>query len=197
MVDVRSKKCVFVSHCILAQGVMADGLVKRYPGSVKPIVQFCLDNDISILQMPCPETLCASGGLGRSPRGKKWYEESGLRETSKIIATGQVEYMERFHDAGFQILAIIGVEFSPACAVNYLNKGPAIYRDQGIFIEELRRAMKEREFDIPLMGISQRWHKKMVVDLQHLLDSASAGEIGGLEENQSDSRTSELTVATR
>ena len=82
MSDVRSKDCVFVSHCMLAQGVMANGLVKHFPGPVRPVLQFCLDHDINIIQMPCPETLCASGGLGRDPRGKKWYEQNGMRETS-------------------------------------------------------------------------------------------------------------------
>lgn len=169
MSDIRSKKCVFISHCILTQGVMAAGLVRHFPGPVKPVVQFCLDHDISMVQMPCPETICLSGGLGRSPRGKKWYEENGLRETAGIIAAGQVAYMRRLLDDGFEILSIIGVEFSPACAVTFLNKGRAIHRDEGIFVEELRRTMKEFDIDIPFMGISQRWHKKLQSDLEALL----------------------------
>lgn len=169
MADIRSGRCVFVSHCILAQGVMADGLVKHYPGAVKPVIQFCLDHEIGIMQMPCPETLCASGGLGRTRRGKQWYEENGLRLTSKDIADGQVEYMKNLLEGGFEILAIIGVEFSPSCAVNFLNKGRALYRDQGIYVEELQRAMKEQDIDIPFIGISQRWHKKMERELQELV----------------------------
>ena len=182
MADIRSRNCVFVSHCILAQGVMADGLVKHFPGPIRPILQFCLDNDIAIMQMPCPETLCAAGGLGRTPRGKQWYEKNGLRNISSEIAAGQAAYMQRLSNGGFQILAIIGVEFSPACAVTFLNRGPAIYRDQGIYVEELRRAMKERDIEVPFMGISPRWHKKMVVDLQKLLElsrSNGSGSLGG------------------
>ena len=51
MTDVRSKYCVFVSHCMLAQCVMANGVVKQFPGPVKPVLQFCLDNDINIICM--------------------------------------------------------------------------------------------------------------------------------------------------
>ena len=189
MADIRSRNCVFVSHCILAQGVMADGLVKHFPGPIKPILQFCLDNDIAIMQMPCPETLCAAGGLGRMPHGKQWYEKNGLRNVSREIAAGQAAYMQRLSNGGFHILAIIGVEFSPACAVTFLNRGPAIYRDQGIYVEELRRAMKERDIEVPFMGISPRWHKKMVVDLQKLLElprSNGSGSRGGkIESSQS------------
>ena len=170
MTDVRSKYCVFVSHCMLAQCVMANGVVKQFPGPVKPVLQFCLDNDINIMQMPCPETLCASGGLDRDPHGKKWYEENGLRETSREIAIGQVRYMRDLTDHGFVILAIIGVDFSPACAVNFLNKGRTMYRGQGIYIEELRCALEEHGLQIRLVGVCQRWHKKLERELSEMLD---------------------------
>ena len=169
MPDIRSRKCVFVSHCLLSQGVMARGLVRRFPGPVKPLLQFCLDHDIGIEQMPCPETLCEAGGLTRDPHGKMWYEKNGLRDTARTIAEAQADYMQQLVDNDFEILAIIGVEFSPACAVNYLNAGRSIKRDQGIYVEELRLAMKDRDIEIPFVGISQRWHKKMVVDLNAIL----------------------------
>jgi predicted secreted protein len=170
---------------MLAQGVMAEGIVKHFPGPVRPVIQFCLDHDISIMQMPCPETLCASGGLGRSPRGKKWYEENGLRQTSREIAVSQAKYMRRLVDSGFEILAIIGVEFSPACAVTFLNKGRTIHRDEGIYIEELKRATKQEKIQVKYIGISQRWQKKMLRDLQELVaqpnaDNSSRSRIGGI-----------------
>ena len=166
MSDIRSNYCVFVSHCMLAQCVMAAGVVKHFPGPVKPVIQFCLDNDINIMQMPCPETLCASGGLGRDRRGKKWYEENGLRETARQIAESQVAYMRDLVDNGFNVLAVIGVDFSPACAVNYLNKGRSIHPGEGIFVEELKRTMKSQSLDIPFVGVCQRWQKKLKKDLQ-------------------------------
>ena len=181
MTDVRSKDCVFVSHCMLAQCVMAEGLVKHFPGPVTPVLQFCLDHDINIIQMPCPETLCASGGLGRGPHGKKWYEQNGLRETSKGIAIAQADYMRKLKDNGFTILAIIGVDFSPACAVNFINKGRAVYRDQGIYIEELQTAMEERGIEIPLIGVCQRWHKKLKKDLDGMLASSSATRVSATD----------------
>ena len=114
--DDRSKNCVFVSHCLLAQGIRANGLAKYERAAVKPLVQFCLDHDINIMQMPCPERLCAAGGIGREPHGKAWYEKNGLRDTSARIAREQAAYMKTLIENGFNILAIIGMEFSPACA---------------------------------------------------------------------------------
>jgi len=164
--DKRSLQCVFVSHCLLAQGVRANTLAKYEPAMVKPLLQFCMDNDINIMQMPCPETLCI--GLGRSPHGKQWYEKHGLREVSKRIAQEQVQYMKTLSDKGFNILAIIGMEFSPACAVTYLNKGRTITRDQGIFVEELKKELKKINLFPKFLGVGMRWMKKLERDLKAL-----------------------------
>ncbi len=165
----RSKKCVFVSHCLLAQGMMAKGLVKVSPAIVKPVVQFCMDNDINILQMPCPEFLCAAGGLDRNVRGKAWYEMNGLRETSSEIAKEQVNYMVKLTRSGFAVLAIIGLEFSPACAPSYLNKGQRIVKGKGIYIEELERELKLQRLRIPFLGVNQRWTRKLEKQLNEIL----------------------------
>jgi len=169
-VDVRSSQYVFVSHCILNQGIMAQGVVRNFPCMITPVVQFCLDNQINMIQMPCPESLCASGGLGRSPHGKKWYEERGLRDTAREIAIQQVNYVTRLIDDGGTILGFIGMEFSPACAPTYLNKGRTIQRDKGIYIEELQAELKRRKLDISFIGVGQRWLKKLQRELQALID---------------------------
>ncbi len=167
--DIRSKRCVFLSHCLLAQVVRAEGLAKYYPGPMKPVVQFCLDNDINMMQMPCPESNCMAGGLNRQPQGKKWYEEHGLRPVATGIAEGQVAYMKALVDAGMEIMAIIGVEFSPACGVTYLNKGPVIYKASGIYVEELKNHMARHGLDIPMIGVNPSWHKKLANDLDNLI----------------------------
>lgn len=181
MTDQRSRKCVFVSHCLLAQGVMAEGVVKQFPGPVRPLLEFCLENDINIMQMPCPETLCAAGGLGRSPHGKGWYEANGLRETSREIADGQADYMEALKSSGYEILGIVGVDFSPACGVSYLNRGRRIVKDQGIYVEELRAALTERNLEVPFVGFHQRWHKKFGRELAGLTDPAESTVVPTIE----------------
>lgn len=165
----RSKNYVFLSHCILAQAARAKGLAKYHPAAVKPVIQFCLDNDINMVQMPCPETRCAAGGVGRDPHGKKWYEDNGLRETCSSLAIDQAVYMKQLIEGGFNILAVIGIEFSPACAPEYLNRGPVVIKDQGIFIEELKEEITKLELNIKFMGVNMRWHKKLERDLRDLI----------------------------
>lgn len=174
----RSNRCVFLSHCLLAQLVRAKGLAKYFPGAVKPVIQFCLDNDINMMQMPCPESRCAAGGLERDPHGKVWYERNGLREVAARIATEQVDYMSELISAGYEILAIIGVEFSPACAVNYLNRGPIIQKDRGIFVEELQRGLKARGLEIPFIGVNQRALKKLDRQLKEMLSGQERANPG-------------------
>jgi predicted secreted protein len=175
LTDIRSRRCVFVSHCILAQCVMAEGVVRHHPAIMRPVVEFCLANDINIIQMQCPETNCAAGGLGRRPRGKGWYERNGLRDTAASIASEQLDYMERLRAGGIEILAVIGVEFSPACAVTYLNKGRSIVRAEGIFIEELRNGMAKRGFQVAFVGVAAKWERRIERDLQALLVRRDGG----------------------
>ncbi len=169
MADIRSRRCIFVSHCMLAQCVMAEGVAKHFAAMVKPVVQFCLDHDINVMQMPCPESLCAAGGLGRGPHGKAWYEQNGLRETSTAIAKGQAAYIERLRNSGIDVLAVVGIDFSPACAVNYLNKGRSIVKGEGIYVEELKRELAALGVEIPFVGVAAKWSKKMIRDLEALL----------------------------
>lgn len=165
----RSKKCLFISHCLLAQAVVAEGLAKHARALVKPVVEFCLDNEINIFQMPCPEVRCPAGGMGRRLRGKDWYEKNGLRQTSAEMAQKQAEYISQLVQGGLEVLAVLGVEFSPACAVTYLNKGRTVISGQGIYIEELRRELESRGLVVPFIGVNQRWHRKLQKQLQSIL----------------------------
>ena len=168
-----SNKCVFISHCVFAQTVRADGCAHA-PAVIKEVVQFLMDHDINIMQMPCPETLTASGGLDRPPHGKKWYEGKGLRETCAEIASGQVDYMERLIRSGREVLGVIGIEFSPACAPNYLSRGRSVTREQGILVEELERELARRGLRMRFVGVHHRWHRKLARDLDALVGDSTS-----------------------
>ncbi len=99
------------------------------------------------------------GGLGYIVSG--WYI---------FVPPGGTLLLRRLQiNAGLDILAVIGVEFSPACAPTYLNKGRSIIKDKGIYIEELQQELKLQELQIPFIGINQRWHKKLEKQLNSIL----------------------------
>lgn len=60
--DGRSRKVIFLAHCFLNQNAISDGTAD-YPAVHRPFVDFLLDHNISIFQMPCPEFTCL--GLDR------------------------------------------------------------------------------------------------------------------------------------
>ena len=47
--DGRSKKVIFIAHCLLNQNAISDGTAV-YPAAFKDIIDFFLNADISIVQ---------------------------------------------------------------------------------------------------------------------------------------------------
>ena len=65
--DKRSKKVIFVAHCVLNQNAISDGTA-LYPSAHTDIIQKLLKSQVGIVQLPCPELLCL--GLDRgNPEG--------------------------------------------------------------------------------------------------------------------------------
>lgn len=163
MSDARSNRCVLVSHCLLAQTVRAEGCAKR-PAILREVVNFCADNGLNIIQMPCPELLFS--GLPRDQHGKKWFEANGFRPHCSEIAKAQAEYAAMLQTAGKEIVAVIGMEFSPACSTIEGNKSP--YRQHGIFMEELKGALSGAGISPVFISINPDWRNKMAAELDKL-----------------------------
>lgn len=165
----RSKRFAIVSFCTLAQGVRAAGIVKHFPAVVKPIVDVLVENDINIVQMPCPELYFDS--FTRQPCGKSKYDNPKNRSMCKKLAENLVSLVQIFHKNGCYIEVILGIEFSPSCAVSILTAPPPQRRiaGQGIFIEELKKVLHERHLKIPMLGIQIYRIEKSVEDLKNIL----------------------------
>jgi len=54
--DCRSKKIVFIAHCILNQNSISDGTAVT-PACCKEVIELLISSDIGIIQMPCPELM--------------------------------------------------------------------------------------------------------------------------------------------
>ncbi len=60
--DARSRKIIFVAHCVLNQNAKIDRCA-RYPGAMPELAAFLLQSGVGIVQLPCPELLAL--GLDR------------------------------------------------------------------------------------------------------------------------------------
>lgn len=166
-----SQYCVFVSHCILAQTVRAEGCAKT-PAIINRVVQFLMKHEFNIMQMPCPESIAV--GIERGKHGKKWYEEKGIRRVCKDIAEKQAIYMQKLEQAGKKVIGIIGIEFSPACS--FTRDSKSVYRQEGIYGEELRKAMKKCGVYAKMISVHPEWKDKLDNDLKGLLEMRDKDE---------------------
>ena len=77
--DKRSKKIILAAHCVINQNSISDGTAD-FPGQFLEILKILEEENIGIVQLPCPELMCL--GLDRNDK----HESSGdiLEENSRI-----------------------------------------------------------------------------------------------------------------
>jgi predicted secreted protein len=129
--DERSKRVVFVAHCILNENTRYFGGAFR-KGCIDEIVDELQRHGIGIIQMKCPEQK-AWGGLSKKymwqPIGSKdkfFYKLKGvflpffIWNTNRIyqkIAKEIVAEIKDYLESGFEVLGIMGIAGSPSCGV--------------------------------------------------------------------------------
>jgi predicted secreted protein len=148
----RSKKHILVPYCALSQGIRADSIVQHYPAIVKEVIEYLIKKDINIMQMPCPELYF--DGIRRQPCGKSNYDNQINRKVCREVALNVVKMIKLIQSGGYEIVGILGVNYSPSCAVDFIAyRRPEKIPGTGIYIEELKKVLKENNLSIPLIGI--------------------------------------------
>lgn len=157
--DNRSKKIIFVSSCLLNTNNKVRGLA-RYPGMCKEVFDTLHRHDLGIQQMDCPETLYI--GINRWWYTKNLYDNHGFRTHCRECAERAVTYMEEYKRAGYKTVGVLSCDGSPTCGVSItsydenwggspvdLEYNDAIIEGQGVYIEELQKAIKDRGLEVP------------------------------------------------
>jgi len=138
----RNKTLILTAHCILNQNsVLHDW--ERAKGPFTKIVQTLISEDISIIQLPCPEF--AYLGPDRAPKTKLEYDSPEYRALCKKLAQPIIDQVLTYHKHDYNILGLVGIENSPTCDSNL---------QKGIFVEELTNILRLkgiilRSIDIP------------------------------------------------
>jgi len=133
LADERSRKIIFLSHCILNENT-------RYPGGaftrgmVSAVVREIDSKGYGIVQLPCPEQKAWGGvlkkymlaGYGLSNSGSLLNLFRGIlfplfishtKLVYKIIARDTVKMIEDYKNSGFDVIGIVGVDGSPTCGI--------------------------------------------------------------------------------
>jgi uncharacterized protein YbbK (DUF523 family) len=150
--DGRSKRVVFLSHCLLNENTRYLGGACR-GGCVRELVVPLIDAGVGIVQMPCPEQRAWGGILKRlllrayGARGRLLYRVRRVvlalfvrytRFRYRRLARQVARQIEDYLASGFSVVGIVGVDGSPSCGVQRsLDLGKASGLLAGIDVESV------------------------------------------------------------
>ena len=163
----RSKRVMFVSHCILNQNAKAMGK-ERSAGTIRELVELLSESGIGIVQIPCPQ-LEFVDGLGRKPGTKSSIDNKRYRASCRRLSSSVLKQAEKYLARGYDVVGVLGVEFSPVCGVHRIANGSRKTPGKGIFFEEFESEMKKKRFQIPVIGVNLNNMFSTVEKLQSLL----------------------------
>ena len=167
--DDRSKKFIFIPFCLIAQAYQAQGIVKyEWKSSIRPFMDLLLDYDINIIQMPCAEAEFKNS-LIREPKGITKYNTKEFNEHCKSLANKVTKQIKDLIESNYEVVAILGIEQSPSCCVNYIYTNKGMEKRMGLFMQELYDNTKE--LNIPIIGINRKYINKSLKKLEKLLDN--------------------------
>lgn len=161
--DKRSKRVIFVAHCILNQNAISDGTAD-YPGSHVNIIRTLLDAQVGIIQMPCPELCCLGLDRGNILGAESPVVVENTRIRKEIQRPDAVSLLDRlveqvisqiieYHKHGFMILGIVGINRSPSCGVDTTSNDNKEIGGTGVFVTRIKSALATCNLSIPAIGI--------------------------------------------
>lgn len=164
----RSKKIAIISHCIINQNSVVKGEYKDM-NIFFPFIKKLFEENIGILQLPCPETECY--GLRRWGHVKEQFDNCGYRKYLEKIVNSFVDIIKEYINNGYEIVGIYGIAGSPSCGVNltcsanwegeislYKDKEDIVSRikminESGIFMEIFKSVLDKNKINIPFHDV--------------------------------------------
>ncbi|MFH1910138.1 MAG: hypothetical protein ABIJ72_03065 [bacterium] len=143
--------------------------MRDFPAVIRPVVEILGKSDINIVQMPCPELFFDK--LIRRPKQKSAYADAKCQSNYRQVADSVVKQVEMYLANGYKVIAIMGIEFSPSCAVNVITGPPPnrIRSGTGFFMEALSHSLRAKGIAIPMIGIKTRSPAEAVEELTAIL----------------------------
>jgi len=161
--DRRSRRVVFVAHCILNQNAKIDGCA-RCPGAMRELVSELVDADLGIVQAPCPELMCLGLDRGAVTSAECTVESEDTR-VGRLMAEGEASarcdalardvawQAQEYARHGFQVVGLIGVNGSPTCGVERNWREGAEREEPGVFVRQVRERLLAAGMDVPMRGV--------------------------------------------
>ena len=161
--DGRSRRVVFLAHCLLNQNAISDGTAE-VPAAHREILRTVLDARVGVVQLPCPELCCL--GLDRGdPKGgerpvvaentriRRAMEKDGPRQKREALADLVAEQVQEYHKHGFQVLGIMGANRSPNCGLETTSDFDREVEGRGAFMEAIAQRLEAAGISVPMLGL--------------------------------------------
>ena len=182
--DERSRRVVFVSHCILNSNTRADGHA-GVPGVNRRVMELLMRLGVGVVQMPCPEMMCLGLDRGDKKGGERpvLIENTRIREglksnSSTAMLDGMVDQViqqvEQYLKHGFHILGIVGVNRSPSCGVETTTVDNEEVKGEGVFIDRLRKALEAKGIHLGFVGTKISEVEKALLAIEAMAEKSEA-----------------------
>lgn len=167
--DNRSKRFVFIPFCLIAQAYQAQGIVKyEWKSSIRPFIDLLLDYNVNIIQMPCAESEF-NNSLIRKPKGISKYDTIEFNKHCEELANKVSNQIKNLVSSNYEVIAILGIEQSPSCCVNYIYTNKGMEKRMGLFMQKLYENIKI--LNIPIIGINRKYINKSLKKLEKILNN--------------------------
>lgn len=168
--DMCKRPCILVVPCILAAGLQAGASYETQNWGI-PFIQIALKHNIDIHVLPCTES-CFNGfenGFARRKHGIDYYSNlPGYQAFCSKKANEAAETVNSLIKDNV-IIAVIGVEHSPSCAINYMYSHRGMLKESGLFMKKLRDYLIEKQISPPFIGVNRKYPKKALTELETLI----------------------------
>jgi predicted secreted protein len=168
MTETEHRRIALIAHCLLNQNSkVEDGALT--PARWEPVIDLLRERGYLIRQMPCPELGFA--GARRFWAAREQYDTLAFRRHCRRLAKIVASVIEQHASAGDDVV-VIGIDTSPALGIDFTpssatwagepNIDPGAYDcsyvpGDGIYIQELRAELAERNLPMPRMTGIRHW----------------------------------------
>lgn len=151
--DGRSRRFVAMIDCMLNQNARDLGAA-RFPAMNFELLRLCHENQVGILQMPCPEIAALGFKRTRAPGQsiRAALDTEAGRQCCAEIALNVADRIAALLADGNQLLVVLGGnQQSPGCTVHAGAGG--LREDSGIFLLALQAEFDKRGIATKFRGI--------------------------------------------
>lgn len=154
--DKKYSEAIVVTFCLLDQFMRADGAKKYNKNLYIPILEWAINNNIAIIPLPCPEYLYE--GINRKAAGIERYDTPNYNKHCKELAEKTVNLLNDHINKGIHIKAIIGINGSPSCGVEYCKKNTKKVKRPGIYLSEIMNQSIKLNLNFIGINLNNKYH---------------------------------------